>query len=524
MADPILTVEGLSIALPAGGDRVHAVEDVSFTLRRGEVLCIVGESGSGKSMLAGAVMGAIPGGLARAAGRITLGDLDLTALSDRKLRAVRGNRVAMIPQEPMAALNPVVRVGRQIEEVFELHTDLPSAERRARALALIADMRLPDPERIARSFPHQLSGGQCQRVVIAMALAMNPDVLVADEPTTALDVTTQAQILRLICDLREIHGHGGLFITHDFGVVAQIADRVAVMRQGQMVEIGDAAQVLKAPQHPYTQALIAAVPSLAPSATRPVVDAPHALIARGLEKTYGAHRALAGVDLELRRGETLAVVGESGSGKSTLARILVQVVTCTGGEARIDGVDVLALSGAALRARRGAVQMVLQDPFGSLNPRRRVGDIIVRSGRLAGASAPEARRRADELLELVGLSKAAFRRRPAAFSGGQRQRIGIARALAMNPQILIADESVSALDVSVQAQILDLLSDLQARLGLAILFITHDLRVAAQMGDRICVMHKGEVVETGPAAQVLTAPSHPYTQALLAAVPGRDAL
>jgi peptide/nickel transport system ATP-binding protein len=524
VAEPILAIEGLTIALPPGGDRAHAVEDVSLTLHRGEVLCVVGESGSGKSMLAGAVMGAIPGGLARAAGRITLGDTDLTALSEQKLRAIRGDRVAMIPQEPMAALNPLVRVGRQIEEVFELHTDLPPAERRVRALALIADMRLPDPERIARAFPHQLSGGQCQRVVIAMALAMNPAVLVADEPTTALDVTTQAQILRLICDLREIHGHGVLFITHDFGVVAQIADRVAVMRQGRLVEIGDAAQVLRAPRHPYTQALIAAVPSLTPAPARPPVEAPHALVARGLEKIYGGHRALGGVDLELRRGETLAVVGESGSGKSTLARILVQVIPCSAGEARVDGVDLLSLSGAALRARRGAVQMVFQDPFGSLNPRRRVGDIIVRAARLAGANAVEARRRAEELLELVGLTKAAFKRRPAAFSGGQRQRIGIARALAMNPQILIADESVSALDVSVQAQILDLLADLQAQLGLAILFITHDLRVAAQMGDRIAVMHKGEVVETGPAAQVLTAPTHPYTQSLLAAVPGRDAL
>ena len=521
MVDPILTVQGLTIALPEGGDRPYAVEEVGFDLRRGEILCVVGESGSGKSMVAGAVMGAIPGGLPRTAGRITLGETDLTRLSERELRGLRGNRVAMIPQEPIASLNPVVRVGRQVEEVFELHTDLPPDERRSRALALLADMHLPDPERIARSYPHQLSGGQCQRVVIAMALAMNPDVLIADEPTTALDVTTQAQILKLICELRS--GRGVLFITHDFGVVAQIADRVAVMRQGRLVEIGEASQVLTAPQHDYTRTLIAAVPSLTPGLRQPS-QSPHALVARGLTKTYGVHRALDGVDLEVRRGETLAIVGESGSGKSTLARILVRVVPCTEGEARLGDTDLLALSGAALRARRGAIQMVFQDPFGSLNPRRRVGDIIVRAGMLAGASRARARSRAEELLELVGLSKAAFRRRPAAFSGGQRQRIGIARALAMNPEILIADESVSALDVSVQAQILDLLRDLQARLGLAILFITHDLRVAAQMGDRIAVMHRGLVVETGPVAEVLTAPSHPYTQALLAAVPGREAL
>nr|WP_272886954.1 ABC transporter ATP-binding protein [Phenylobacterium aquaticum] len=501
--------------MPAGGDRAHAVEDVSLTVHRGEIVCVVGESGSGKSMLAGAVMGAIPGDLKRDAGVIRLGEIELTALSEPELRKIRGNRVAMIPQEPIAALNPVVRVGRQIEEVFALHTDLPAAERTRRALALLADMHLPDPERIARSYPSQLSGGQCQRVVIAMALALEPDLLIADEPTTALDVTTQAQILKLVCELRETHGHGVLFITHDVGVVAEIADRVVVMRKGQLVEAGEARQVLLAPAHPYTRELMAAAPGMIPPPHRPVTGE-HALVARGLTKTYGARQALGGVDLEIRRGETLAIVGESGSGKSTLARILVRVIASTAGEAHVAGVDMLALKGEALRDKRCAVQMVFQDPFGSLNPRRRVGDMIVRAGVLAGARPVEARRRAEELLELVGLSKAAFHRRPAAFSGGQRQRVGIARALAANPDLLIADESVSALDVSVQAQILDLLRDLQDRLGLAILFITHDLRVAAQMGHRIAVMQHGVVVETGPAAEVLTRPSHPYTQALLA--------
>lgn len=521
MAEPILQVQGLSIALPAGGDRVHAVEDVSLTVHRGEIVCVVGESGSGKSMLAGAVMGAIPGGLTRDAGRILLRDTDLTALAERDWRKIRGNRIAMIPQEPMAALNPVVRVGRQIEEVFQLHTDLAPEARRRRALELLADMHLPDPVRIAHSYPSQLSGGQCQRVVIAMALALEPDLLIADEPTTALDVTTQAQILKLICELRETHGHGVLFITHDVGVVAEIADRVVVMRRGQLVEAGPARQVLTRPSHPYTRELMAAAPSMTPPPHRPV-EGELALSAKGMTKVYGVRRALDGVDLEIRCGETLAIVGESGSGKSTLARMLVRVIPPTSGEARVAGADMLTLKGAALRRARCGVQMVFQDPFGSLNPRRRVGEIIVRAGVLAGVPRAEARRRAEDLLELVGLSAAAFHRRPAAFSGGQRQRIGIARALAANPRLLIADESVSALDVSVQAQILDLLRDLQDRLGLAILFITHDLRVAAQMGHRICVMQNGRVVETGPADQVLTRPSHPYTQALLAAAPGRE--
>ncbi len=520
MAEPILRVEGLSIALPPGADRPFAVEDVSLNVNRGEILCVVGESGSGKSMLAGAVMGAIPGGLPRAAGAIFLVDRELTTLSEPELRAIRGDRIAMIPQEPMAALNPLMRVGAQIEEVFALHTALPRAERRRRALALLTDMRLADPERIAASYPGELSGGQCQRVVIAMALAMGPDLLIADEPTTALDVTTQAQILKLICDLRETHGHGVLFITHDVGVVAQIADRVAVMQLGRLVETGDAQQVLGAPTHPYTQALMAAAPSLTPPA-RVASDEPHALVARGLSKTYGPRRALDAVDLEVRRGETLAIVGESGSGKSTLARILVRIVDSSAGEVQVGAHDLLALRGGKLRRARGAVQMVFQDPFGALNPRRKVGDILMRAGILSGARPAAARDRAHELLELVGLSAQAFHRRPAAFSGGQRQRIGIARALAANPDVLIADESVSALDVSVQAQILDLLADLQARLGLAIIFITHDLRVAAQIGHRIAVMQNGQVVETGPATTVLTAPVHPYTQALLAAVPGR---
>ena len=356
-----------------------------------------------------------------------------------------------------------------------------------------------------------------------MALALNPEVLIADEPTTALDVTTQAQVLSLIRELRDVHHHGILLVTHDLGVVAEIADRVAVMRKGVLLEIGPARQVLRAPRHSYTKLLIAAVPSFTPTARaeRPATPRPACLTVTGLAKAYGRVQALNCVNLELKRGATLAVVGESGSGKSTLAKLLVRLTAPTEGHALVHGADLARLSGASLRSARRSIQMIFQDPVGSLNPKRKVGDMIARAARLAGDSPAEARRRAAELLDLVGLSAAAYRRGPAAFSGGQRQRVGIARALAMRPDILIADECVSALDVSVQAQILDLLKDLQARLGLGIIFITHDLRVAAQMADRIAVMRRGEIVEMGEAGDVLTAPNHPYTRALLAAAPGR---
>jgi len=523
--EPILAVEGLRVALPKGADRPFAVDDVSFTLKPGEILCVVGESGSGKSVLSSAVMGAPPSGLKVAGGSVRLGGRELMGQSERAWQAIRGKEIAMIFQEPMASLNPAVRVGRQIEEVFELHADWPRAKRQERALALIREMHLPDPERIAASYPHQLSGGQCQRIVIAMALAMNPRVLIADEPTTALDVTTQAQVLRLVRELRDKHGHAIVFITHDFGVVAEIADRIAVMRYGKIVEIGEAKQILQHPQHEYTRQLIAAVPSMVPAERPPIpkeaVEHP-ALKAEQIVKQYGTVRALDGVSLTLPKGTTIAVVGESGSGKSTLARVVVRLTDANQGHAFVDGVDFLKLVGAELRRHRRAIQMVFQDPFGSLNPRRRVGDIITRAGVLAGQPPAAAKERAYELLELVGLPRQAFDRRPSAFSGGQRQRIGIARALAMSPEILIADESVSALDVSVQAQVLELLKDLQAKLGLSILFITHDLRVAAQISDWIAVIQRGQVVEFGKAAVVLSTPRHPYTQTLIASAPGRS--
>jgi peptide/nickel transport system ATP-binding protein len=550
-AGPILAVEGLSVALPNGADRPFAVENVSLELRRGEILCIVGESGSGKSALSGAIMGAPAPGLRVAGGSVRLKGQELTKLSERAWCRIRGNRIAMIFQEPMASLNPAVPVGQQIMEVFELHAKFSVAERRERALALIQSMQLPDPERIAASYPHQLSGGQCQRVIIAMALAMSPEVLIADEPTTALDVTTQAQVLKLIRELRTLHGHTILFITHDFGVVAEIADRIAVMRHGRIIEMGDARQVLTQPQHPYTKELLAAVPSLVPptaeqggasgvvpeaAGTSGVGDRPGASVESGLPatpaskpvlavtalaKSYGRVHAVNEISFELERGTTLSIVGESGCGKSSLARMLVRLSAPTSGRVDVNGKCFLTLTGGELRASCRAVQMIFQDPFGSLNPLRTAGAVLARAAVLAGADRRSARDRAGELFDRVGLPREGLLRRPAAFSGGQKQRIGIARALAMNPDVLIADESLSALDASSQAQILALLRKLQSELGLAILLITHDLRVAAQISHRIAVMQAGRIVEIGTAAQVINSPEHPYTRELLDSAPGR---
>jgi peptide/nickel transport system ATP-binding protein len=522
---PILTVEGLTVALPKGADRPLAVDNATLELRKGEILCVVGESGSGKSALSGAIMGAPAPGLRVAGGSVRLRGKELTRLSERAWCRIRGNRIAMIFQEPMAALNPAMPVGQQIMEVFELHArKMPLTARRERALALIKSMQLPDPDRIAASYPHQLSGGQCQRVIIAMALAMNPEVLIADEPTTALDVTTQAQVLKLIRELRTVHGHAILFITHDFGVVAEIADRIAVMRHGRIIEMGEARQVLTQPQHPYTRELLAAVPSLVPPAdhAEPAKDPSKPVLAvTGLQKSYGRVHAVNEISFDLERGTTLSIVGESGCGKSSLARLIVRLTEPTAGRVDVNGRCFLTLRGGELRTSCRAVQMIFQDPFGSLNPLRRVGAVISRAAMLAGADRRTARERAGELIDLVGLPREALERRPAAFSGGQKQRIGIARALAMKPDVLIADESLSALDASSQAQILALLRKLQTELGLAILLITHDLRVAAQISHRIAVMQAGRIVEIGSAAQVINSPAHAYTRELLDSAPGR---
>ena len=529
-SNPVLEIAGLSIALPGGGDRARAVDDVSLSVAAGEIVCVVGESGSGKSVTAFSVMGLLAKVLKPVAGAIRLEGEDLLAATPRRLRALRGDRMAMIFQEPMTALNPVLTIGDQIEEVLRIHTDLGPAERRRRVLEMLEAMRLPEPERMHASYPHQISGGQRQRVMIAAALILDPALLIADEPTTALDVTTQAQILKLIKEMQERRGTGVLFITHDLGVVAEIADRVVVMEKGRVVEQGPAAEILSRPQHPYTRMLIASVPSLTPAERKPVLG-PVALQTIGLAKTYSSKalfrkarvvNAARDVAITVRRGETVGIVGESGSGKTTVARCVARLMPPSEGAILVPDIDIATLSEGKLRPYRRKIQVVFQDPFRSLNPRRTVGASIVEGPMNFGLDADAAMARARELMKLVGLQPAALERYPHQFSGGQRQRIAIARALAMEPEILIADEAVSALDVSVQKQVLALLANVQERFNLAILFITHDLRVAAQICDRIVVMEKGAIVEQGATAQVFSAPAHAYTRALIEAAPGRD--
>ncbi|NIA67873.1 ABC transporter ATP-binding protein [Pelagibius litoralis] len=531
----LLDIRDLHIALPEGSQRPYAVEAADLQLAPNEILCVVGESGSGKSLTARALMGLLPKPHVRVAkGAIDFLGEDLTAVSDARLRQIRGSEISMIFQEPMTALNPVMTIGRQIDEVFRFHAKMPGRERRDRALALLADVHLPNPAQIVRAYPHELSGGQRQRAMIAMALALDPKILIADEPTTALDVTTQAQILKLIKEMQAAHNTGVLFITHDFGVVADIADRVAVMQNGLVVETGPAAEVLNAPQHAYTKSLMAAVPSLTPRPARPRSEE-RVLEVKGLTKTYrggggffglGAParivKAAADVTLDLRRGETLGIVGESGSGKSTVARCIVRLNDADSGEILLDGVDLRPLARAAMRPHRAKIQMVFQDPYASLNPRTRVGRIIAQGPMIQGMDAAEAEAKARELLGIVGLDERAYDRFPHEFSGGQRQRIGVARALALEPEVLVADEPVSALDVSIQDQILKLLDEIRERMNLSMVFITHDLRVAAQVCDRLAVMRYGKVVEEGPTAAVFADPQDDYTKALLDAVPGKS--
>ncbi|MBM3371263.1 MAG: ABC transporter ATP-binding protein [Betaproteobacteria bacterium] len=527
-----LEVQNLYIALPSEGDRKHAVAAVNFSVGRGEIVCLVGESGSGKSVIAQSVMGLLPKSLPVTEGKILLEGEDITHAPLSRLRELRATRMSMIFQEPMTALNPVMRCGEQIDEVLRAHTTLSESERKKKILAIVEEVALPDPERMFQAFPHQLSGGQRQRIMIAMALVLEPVLLIADEPTTALDVTTQAQILHLISELQRKHGTGVLFITHDFGVVAEIADRVAVLRLGDLVEMGPKEDVLMRPQHDYTKMLIAAVPGIHPKAKARQTNAPIVLQVVGLDKTYGGlgwfsskrhevHAAKA-VNFTIRKGETLGIVGESGSGKSTVARCVVRLIDPSAGSIDLEGDDLAKLSGAKLRALRKRVQIVFQDPYRSLNPRRTVGETIMEGPMNFGLSREEAAKRARSLMEWVRMDPSVLNRYPHQFSGGQRQRISIARALAMEPELLIADEAVSALDVSVQAQVLELLEEIRQRLNLAMLFITHDLRVAAQVCDDIVVMSKGEVVEYGAALEVFSAPKHAYTQSLFAAAPGRD--
>ena len=530
-AETAVAIRDLKLALPPGGDRPFAVDDVSFDLTAGKILCVVGESGSGKSMCAHALMGLLPDNVVPQAGEIRFDGQNLLTLDQGAWRALRGRRIAMVFQEPMTALNPLMRIGNQIAEMFEAHGLLTPAERKQKTVGLLREVGLPDPERTIRAYPHQLSGGQRQRAMIAMALALEPAVLVADEPTTALDVTTQAQILKLIRDLQRRRNMAVMFITHDFGVVADIADRVVVLQHGKVVEQGGADDVLLRPQHPYTRALLAAVPTMQPPQRAPLLNRRKTVEVVGLDKTYVSDggwfqparsvRAANQVHFDILQGETLGLVGESGSGKSSVARLVMRLIEPDQGTVRLGDTDFTDISGKALRQERRRIQMIFQDPFASLNPRRKVGNIITDGPIAHGVDPAAAWQRARDLLGLVGLNEGAMERFPHEFSGGQRQRIGIARALALDPEILVADEAVSALDVSVQAQVLNLLDDLKARLGLSMLFITHDLRVAAQICDRIAVMQRGIIVELKPAAALFSAPEHPYTRELFAAVPGQ---
>ncbi|CAB3650537.1 ABC transporter ATP-binding protein [Achromobacter pestifer] len=529
----ILAIRNLSVEVAGAGNRV--VRNLSLDVHAGETVCVVGESGSGKSVTSLAVMGLLPPGiLSISAGSLRVEGEDVATATPRRLREMRATRMAMVFQEPMTALNPVHTVGKQVDEVLRLHRkNMTAAERRAKVLDMFQSVHLPDVERIFDAYPHQLSGGQRQRIVIAMALILEPKLLIADEPTTALDVTTQKQILALIKELQVKHQTAVLFITHDFGVVAEIADRIVVMNRGDLIESGTRNEILAEPKQSYTRRLVSSVPSLVPTRRDAPAGQP-VLHVKGLGRTYAGKSSLfsrktaqnviaaTDVNLTLRKGEILGIVGESGSGKSTVARCIVRLIEPTAGHMMMGGEDLSTLSGSALRPVRRRIQIVFQDPYRSLNPRRTVGESIIEGLLNFGMPRDQALKRAGETLTVVGLSPDAMRRYPHQFSGGQRQRICIARALVMDPEILVADEAVSALDVSVQAQVLELLEQVRQRTGVGVLFITHDLRVAAQICDTIMVMQRGKVVETGSAETVLTEPRHEYTRALIDAAPGRD--
>ncbi|EHR73389.1 ATPase component of various ABC-type transport systems with duplicated ATPase domain [Burkholderiales bacterium JOSHI_001] len=529
MSAPVLQISKLQVALPAGGDRTHAVQGVSLSIAAGQTLCVVGESGSGKSVMATTVMGLLPKEVRVAGGEVLLKGENLLQASTQRLRDLRGQVMGMVFQEPMTALNPVMACGDQVDELLRTHTNWPAAQRQAEILRVFERVKLPEAQRIYRSFPHQLSGGQRQRIVIAMAVILKPALLICDEPTTALDVTTQKEILSLIEELQREQGSAVLFITHDMGVVAEIADTVLVMNQGLPVEIGPRDQVLHAPREDYTRMLLAAVPSLQPPPARPEAQGPALLAGDAVSKTYRSHdwlgraretHALREASVAIRAGETVGIVGESGSGKSTFARCLIRLIDPSAGRIHWTDAEVAQQPESRLRPLRSRVQVVFQDPNRSLNPRLRVGESLIEGAVNFGATRAQAEERAAVLMDKVRLPREGLQRYPSQFSGGQRQRLAIARALACQPQVLVADEAVSALDVSVQAQILKLLRGIQDELGLGMLFITHDLRVAAQLCDRVIVMHQGRIVEQGRTAELYADPQHAYTRKLFDAAPG----
>ncbi|MFI9050369.1 dipeptide ABC transporter ATP-binding protein [Streptomyces sp. NPDC053427] len=532
----LVEVDDLAISFPAGeggGEAVRAVDGLSFTLASGRALGIVGESGSGKSTVAAALLDLHRGTGARVTGTVRVGGLDVRAAPEAQLRRLRGGTAAMVFQDPLSSLDPYYAVGDQIAEVHRAHRpEVSRRAARARAVKALERVGIADAARRSRSRPHEFSGGMRQRALIAMALACEPELVIADEPTTALDVTVQAQILDLLHELRAETGMGLILVTHDLGVVAGSVDEVLVMRAGRAVERGPVAEVLGAPRVAYTKELLAAVPRVDAVRERPAAPPAAApeeplLEAVGLRREFGRRgartTAVEDVSLTVRAGETLGLVGESGSGKTTVGRMLVRLLDPTAGTLRYRGRDLGALGERALRPLRGELQMVFQDPVSSLNPRRSIGESVADPLRAAG-ELDEAGvvRRAEELLERVGLDPAWYHRYPHEFSGGQRQRVGIARALAPAPRLLVCDEPVSALDVTTQAQVLELLGELRRELGLAMIFIAHDLAVVRAVSDRVAVMRAGRIVEEGPVDTVYDGPEHPYTRGLLAAVPVLD--
>lgn len=552
--DVVLEVENLSTHFALRTGLLKAVDNISFTLRRRETLCIVGESGSGKSVTARSILRIVPSPGKVVAGKIRLhgvdGDaarvVDLATLDPRgrAVRAIRGKEISMIFQEPMSSLSPVHKIGFQIEEALKLHTGLDKQGRRARTIELLRRVEIPDPEITVDRYPFEYSGGMRQRAMIAMALACNPSVLIADEPTTALDVTTQAEILDLIKELQDEFGMAVIFITHDMGVVAEIADTVCVMRHGEMVESGPVEEIFKNPRHPYSRMLIGSALRLErPAESRLQTRSPGAetqpiLRVENLVKDFVVHkgffkretsalRAVSAVNLTLREGENLGIVGESGSGKTTLGRCLLRMIDPSGGAVfyrRSDGseVDIETVSKAELRQIYREIRMIFQDPFGSLNPRMTIEQVVGEPLLMMGWKPKAIRDRVVELIERVDLKAEVLERYPHAFSGGQRQRICIARALAPEPRVIVADEATSALDVSLRAQVLDLLLSLQRQMNLSFIFISHDISVIRYFCDRVAVMYKGEIVEIGEALAVCDNPQHAYTRALLSAVPIPD--